>query len=428
MCAEAIAAKCDAAVVVGGSHASAAPWSMLKSEAVDYVIRGEGERPLVELLSVLRRGGELSSVPNLVFRSGETLVYNEIEANLPLDDLPAPDFSDLPLQRYRFGRRPMASVITSRGCPHKCTFCSVHTVFGRNYRRRAVADVLAEVRARYNAGYRAFDFEDDNLTLSAADMRALCAGLIDGYPDGDVVLQAMNGVSYLTLDRELLTLMRRAGFSHLNLALVSLDGNVSREVGRPSSPRRFREVVEAGFDLGFRTVAYVILGLPNDTVESMVATMALLAELPVLIGASPFYLPPDSPIAGPERVWTEVDLVRCRTTALGIGDIADRDRIFTLFVCARILNFLKGLALPEREVTLAEALGHAAAAGGRTSVGARLLSALLTEGQLRAATRGGDVARERFDTGLFAALWGSLAHITTQQGARISALSERAPE
>ena len=99
----------------------------------------------------------------------------------------------------------------------------------------------------------------------------------------------MNGISYLSLDDELLELMYRAGFSHLNLALVSSDKTVRETTKRPHTLEAYIKVVNKAYQLGFKIVSYQILGLPNESLDSMIQTLAFNARLPVLLGASPFY-------------------------------------------------------------------------------------------------------------------------------------------
>jgi radical SAM superfamily enzyme YgiQ (UPF0313 family) len=194
----------QAIVIVGGSHASAAPESLLASPDVDYVIVGEGEKPFVELLLALLNHTALGAVSNLAYRRAGELVFNPVGENFPIDHLPPPDLSDFSPEAYRLGRKPMVFMITSRSCPHKCSFCSVHTTFGTNYRRRALANVLEEIELRYGQGYRVIDFEDDNLTYYKQTFKELCRRLIDRFPHREMEFVAMNGISYLSLDDELL--------------------------------------------------------------------------------------------------------------------------------------------------------------------------------------------------------------------------------
>ena len=218
--------RLNAPVVMGGSHASAAPESLLSSPYVDFVIRGEGERALVEFLAFLQGQKTIEAVPNLAYKKDGENFFNPIEENFSLDELPFPELGDFDPSSYTLAGKPMTFMITSRSCPHKCSFCSVHTTFGEKYRLRSLENVLEEIALRYRQGYRVIDFEDDNLTYYKTTFKELCRQLIARFPRGALQLVAMNGISYLSLDEEALELMSQAGFSHLNLALVSSDKTV----------------------------------------------------------------------------------------------------------------------------------------------------------------------------------------------------------
>jgi len=112
-----------ALVVMGGSHVSADPHSVLREPAVDFVVTGEGERPLVSLLRALSAGTPCSRW------------FNSVEKNDSIDEIPIPDLSSLRPESYRLRGRPMVFLVTSRSCPHRCSFCSVHATFGLRYRR-----------------------------------------------------------------------------------------------------------------------------------------------------------------------------------------------------------------------------------------------------------------------------------------------------
>jgi radical SAM superfamily enzyme YgiQ (UPF0313 family) len=269
--------------------------------------------------------------------------------------------------------------------------------------------VLEEMKARYNEGYRVFDFEDDNLTFYVEEMKSLCRAIIEMFPKRDIRLVAMNGISYLSLDPELLALMREAGFSHLNLALVTSDTTVRQTTKRPHTIQKYLEVVEAAAKLGFKMVSYQILGLPNESLDSMVQTLVFNARLPVLLGASMFYLTPNSPMAADFPPREESDIFKARLTAMAIEtEHFTRDDIYTLFVTTRIINFLKGLN-GNRD-------GERAALDQRSALGLEILEKLLSEKVLYAATSRGFKALSRFKFDLFEKVWSSLDYITTQSG------------
>lgn len=381
-------------VVVGGSHVSAAPEQMLQDPAIDYVIRGEGERPLVELVQTLQAGGSLRSVTNLGYKEEDRLVLNSMEENYPLDELPLPDFSDFKTGDYLFWGKPMTFMVTSRSCPHRCSFCSVHLTFGTRYRRRSLDNILKEIQLRYEQGFRIIDFEDDNLTFFKKDMKELCRRLIERYPKRDLEFVAMNGISYLSLDPELLELMRQAGFTHLNLALVSSDKSVRESTKRPHTIEAYLRVVKRGFELGFKMVSYQILGLPQESLQSMIQTLAFHARLPVLLGASLFYRTPQSPIASGLVLDTR-DFFLARLTSMAVETTeCKRDDLYSLFIVTRIINFIKGLN-PETSCSLNELI-QGEPQNPEQALGFRLLKELLMKGELCFETPQGPRLNRRF--------------------------------
>jgi radical SAM superfamily enzyme YgiQ (UPF0313 family) len=391
--------RLDVPVVMGGTHVTEAPGSVLAHPCVDYVIRGEGERPFVEFMEYALRKRKIEDVCGLGYRKDGILHYNPVQENYPVGQLPFPDLSDLSSPRYEMTGKPLAFMITSRGCPHRCSFCSVHSTFGTLYRRRSIDNILKEIEQRYREGFRVIDFEDDNLSFHKNEFRELCRKLIAMFPCREMELCAMNGISYLSLDDELLELMRQAGFRQLNLSLVSIDKNVRDLSGRPHTPDAYMKIVNKAFQLGYKIVSYQILGLPYESLESMVRTLSFHARLPVLLGASPFYRTPNSPIAQGMDL-KEEDYIRARLTAMAVEtDSFKREDIYTLFITARIINFLKGFRIYET-VTLGDLLHHKWE-DNRPRIGIELLRHLMKDGILYFHTSKGRIENRKFNAELF---------------------------
>jgi radical SAM superfamily enzyme YgiQ (UPF0313 family) len=423
-CSREIKKRLDVPILVGGSHVSAAPLSILRDPNVDFVIRGEGEQPLVEWLKTFKQGSAWQKVPNLGFKKNNQMVLNPLGEHEQFNELAWPDFSDLPLDRYVFKKKPLCFIATSRGCPHGCSFCSVQTTFGRGFRQRPNDDILAEIKKRYEEGFRVFDFEDDNLTFDKASAKELLRGLIKEFQPGLVHFTAMNGLSYLSLDQEMLELMKQAGFTDLNIALVSAGHWVLSELGRPHSLEKYNEVVEQAYLVGLNITSYQILGLPQETLDEMIDTLAVLSQQPVLIGASIFYLTPGCSLAGQYPETTESDIFKSRSTAMAIEtEHFKREDLYTLFVMARIINFLKGIQSVDQKLTLHQALAILKNFDKRSSLGAEILERLFQEKKLYAATRQGFKLLPRFKTALFFKAWKKIGFITTRQGTRIEITS-----
>ncbi|HET8563545.1 MAG TPA: radical SAM protein, partial [Candidatus Binatia bacterium] len=155
-------------------------------------------KPFVEFLRFLTGEIPIAAVPNLAYKKTGQLCFNPIVDNFFIDELPFPDLGEFTPTNYRLAGKPMTFMITSRSCPHKCSFCSVHTTFGTTYRLRSLENVLEEIELRYQQGYRVIDFEDDNLTYYKGTFKELCRRLIARFPKREMEFVAMNGISYLS--------------------------------------------------------------------------------------------------------------------------------------------------------------------------------------------------------------------------------------
>ncbi len=369
-------------ILMGGSHVSAVPQEVLSLPFVDFVIVGEGERPMAAFVDALLGKKRWQSLPNLGFKQNGTLKFTTAEENFNLDEIPFPDFSDFKAQSYRYQGRNLSFVVSSRSCPYRCTFCSVHQTFGRNFRLRSVENIMAELNLRRSQGYLAFDFEDDNLTFDQKRMRLLTEALQSEFTGDDIRLMAMNGVAYFRLTKEILLQMRAAGFRDLNISLVSVNEKLLRRLKRPYHFGKFREMVEFADQLKMNVVSYQILGLPGDTLPSMLQTLIYQSRLPLTIGVSPFYFTPAMPIGNSEFI-EKPFWVLGRLTSLGLSkNPNDRDVVYTLFILARMVNFLKHLSGITKDSDLADLLANKDAWQGRDRMGLEILERLLKEKNL----------------------------------------------
>ncbi len=418
--AESIKERLSVPIVAGGAHATAAPESLLRSGAIDWVLRGAGERPLVELLKALLSGSSVRDLPHLAYRKGDDIVLNPLQDNYALAEIGIPDFSDWEVHKYSYDRLPLAMLMTSRGCPQRCRFCSVHKVFGFRSERRDVDNIIQEIEERFKEGYRVFDFEEDHLAGDRAFLTSLCRRLRERFSAGEIMLMAMNGISHWHLDEELLLLMRQAGFVSLNLSLVSTDREVCRDLNRPHRLHSFQHCVELAHSLGFPITAYQILGLPGESLESMTDTLAFLGRLPVTIGPSPFYPVPGAPMYEEKGAFSQEELLRCRLTAFSV-ETADccRDRLYTLLVCSRMINFLKNLPIEKDGDDISSLIRRKTGLSPREALGLEILDRLLQEKTLYAYSGSGSHRLEAFDYDVFQGLWLKLGYVLNQRGEKL---------
>ncbi|MFH1729103.1 MAG: radical SAM protein [Pseudomonadota bacterium] len=416
-CAEVIKSKLNVPIVLGGSHASSMPEMMLENKNIDFIIIGEGERPIVELIKALTENRDIAQVPSLVFKQEDKIIYNKLQENYDINKLAIPDFNDLNPQNYLYDGKPLSFIITSRGCPFKCSFCSINKVFGKNYRRRNNESIIEEMLLRYETGIRVFDFEDDNLSFHKTEFSKLCKLIISTFTRKDIQLLAMNGISYQLLDKEILGLMKEAGFTHLNISLVSCDLSTQDKTKRSLDLKKYESVVKEAFLLGLKTVSYQILGLPNESLETMIDTLIYQSQNPVLIGSSMYYQTPGSHLSGGIEKSSLSDVYKSRLTTMAIEtDLFKREDIYTLFIITRIINFIKSLETDQKEISIQKALNLLENKDLRSKTSVEILNLLLSGKGFFAYTKEGQKIQNKFDNNLFLKIWMQLSYIKTQKG------------
>jgi radical SAM superfamily enzyme YgiQ (UPF0313 family) len=391
------AALPDCKIVVGGHHATALPEDVMTSAAVDFVLRGEGEASMPFLAKALKNGTSLDKIPGLVRQAstGEILISKPARMDNP-DKFPLPAVQLINQRYYRRRKKGSAVVVTSRGCPMRCSYCSMRRSEDLPYRRRGVDTVIAEIEqavTRYDVGF--IDFEDENLSLDRSWFLRLLNEIHSRYDGIDLELRAMNGLFPPTLDHEVVQAMARAGFKTLNLSLGSTSIEQLNRFRRPDVRRAFDSALELARKYGLQAVGYVIAGGPDQNAVDSVNDLLYLAGKHVLAGVSIFYPSPGSP-----------DYERCRqlgilpdsyalmrSSALPIVHSTTREESVTLLRLGRVLNFMKsmldrGLSIPDvRPYTQEKYIDI----DDRPAAGRQLLQWYLHDGKIRGAGPDGKV-------------------------------------
>jgi radical SAM superfamily enzyme YgiQ (UPF0313 family) len=347
----AIAKELDPArpVIMGGAHVNACPEQVFSNPNVDFILLGEGERTLPELVAALGddRLSAVDSICGIGYKTNGKLhlpehgdLIEDIEA------LPFPARELIDPARYMLGGKRLTMLVTSRGCPYHCTFCSIFLTAGRQFRTRSINSVIDEMKlCRERFGTEIFDIEDDNFSFDQKRATKILAAIREEFGEGQIELLAMNGISAANISEPLVDEMKRTGFRALNLALVTSDKQQQRATKRPGSTSHFDRVVEKAAIAGMEMVNYVILGLPDSTIEEMLDSIIHLMQRPVLIGPSVFYATPSTESYRQclERgLLPSPELALQRSTCFPVEtpNFSRRDLV-TLFRITRFLNFIK---------------------------------------------------------------------------------------
>jgi len=256
-------------VVIGGPHATFVPDRTLEQTGADYVIVGEGEASMLELVQALAEGGRGQGIPGVGTPRQPRAAPSELIPDL--DDLPFPDWDDCPPGAYPLAphggvarRYPIAPITSTRGCPYDCSFCSSPFLWQRRIRYRSPDNVVDEIEYMMRRhGVREVHFEDDNLTLKRSHVEGICQRLLNRGVD--VTWATPNGIRVDTLDLALVQLMKRSGCYSVAFGIESADPEILRRCGKRTSIDRIEQAIALARGAGMITQGFFIFGLPGET-------------------------------------------------------------------------------------------------------------------------------------------------------------------
>jgi len=271
--------KGEARLVVGGPHATSTPKDFL--DDFEVVVHGEGEITMAELAARMLNGKPYGDVAGISYRTGDAVTRNPGRPLVAdLDSLPAPDRGLFENERYQsrslkeFGFKS-GSIITARGCPYQCEYCS-KTVFGDTYRTVSADRVIEEMREVTALGYQEIWFADDVFSLKRSRTIDLCEAMVrSGVKIPWTCLCRVDNV-----DREMLLLMKAAGCRGVIFGIESLSDDVLGLMNKRFTAEQAIRALEVARSTGLEVSSYFMVGYLGDTRESIRKTVNMSSSLP----------------------------------------------------------------------------------------------------------------------------------------------------
>ncbi len=273
-------------IVWGGVHADVFGAEIVGRGFADFVVHGDGEETICELVDVLARGDwDCSAVRGLSWRTDD----GEVVTNLPrplnrdLDALPYPAWHLFPIHRYGLLpfadiAKPVLTISGSRGCPYRCDYCSLIHTGGKTFRRRdpiKIVDEYEHLVSRY--GVRQIGFIDPIFPLIKKDLAPLCEEIVRRGLDRECVWLSETRAD--RLDRETCELMYRGGCRRVLMGIESGSDLLLGKVNKTLKTAGVREGVANARAAGIQTVGLFMLGLPGETPETSEETVDFAIEL-----------------------------------------------------------------------------------------------------------------------------------------------------
>lgn len=262
-------------VVFGGTHASCNYDMVLKDKNVDVIVKGEGEITLSEIVRAKESGIEPKEIAGTIVRDNGGIHFNAERPYISdLDYLPFPARHLLDMERYINAtspyrmRRPHAVLISSRGCPKKCIYCSIHSVWGNRWRARSAKNVVDEIEYLVKTyGIKEIHFNDDNISIDKRRMHQICDEMIKRSLD--IKWTTPNGIASWTLDRELIHKMKKAGCYRLTFGIETGTQAMQRYIGKNLNLDHARQIIRWANQEGLWTICTHIIGFPYETEKEM---------------------------------------------------------------------------------------------------------------------------------------------------------------
>ena len=299
----------DIISVLEGQHPSARPEDCLANPNVDFVIMGEPENTIFELIGAVGKGTrDLKKIMGIGFVKNGVPVFTSPRPLLEdLDSLPFPARHLLPMAEYYAAvkenplrgeiNKPWTIMITSRGCPYNCVFCTHHIVWGRKWRGRSpenVVDELQHVIKTYHV--KQIDFLDDNMTLDRKRMENICDLIVKRGLS--IEWFTPNGVRADTLDEKLLRKMKESGCKKIRVAPESgVQRVVDQVIKKNLDLRSVERAVVLCKKVGIKVGCFFVIGLIGETKEEIEETIKFAYKLRQL-GADSFIFSIATPVYG----------------------------------------------------------------------------------------------------------------------------------
>lgn len=280
-------------VLLGGPNATIFPQQAISHPTVDYVAGSESEISVCNLLNALDDPATLAQVSGAWWKQEGEVVQNQRQPLIDdLDSLPAPALDLYPMERYYpavhiWGKR-VANYVTSRGCPHRCTFCEAKMTFGRTFRYHSPDRVVQDLNALNDQfGFDSFQFYDDIFTTNRDRVVQLCEKMLKN----DRKYRWMCYTRTDRIDPELCRLMKEAGCYLLVFGCESGSQKLLDSIKKDLSVEQNREGIEIAYESGLRSLSSFMLGLPGETPEMTQETIDFAVNSKLNYAVFPIFEP-----------------------------------------------------------------------------------------------------------------------------------------
>lgn len=271
---------CSVPIIVGGPHIAATDSEIMITTAADFAFKGEAEEAFLSFLSEFKKKNpDFNKVPGLIWKNKGKIIQNKPPGFIKfLDNLPFPDYEAFSLNKYPCFQGKSLPIITSRGCPYGCNYCSVRLSMGYVFRPRSPKNVVAELEYWNKKGFVSFDINDDCFTLDLKRAEEICELIIKKKLK--IQFQLYNGIRVDRVTPKLLQKLKSAGCTFIAYGCESGNQEILNTIKKNITLEQVREAVTWTNNVGIKNAVNFIIGHKNETYNQARDSLEFAKNLP----------------------------------------------------------------------------------------------------------------------------------------------------
>ena len=271
-------------LIIGGPHVSLLTEESLKEFNADIAVKGSGEPVIASLVNSIKLNKPIEKLPGVCYKKDNRIIFNLKENKIQnLDDLPFParHLTDKYTYGYimntKLGKGKATSILTSRGCPHRCRFCGLkaHIPY---FQKRSVNNIIKEIDEIVSQGYNTIIFTDDNFLADRKRIEKIMDHIIENHPGLTLWINEARADSG---DKFLYEKMKKAGVKIIHFGIESGNQDVLDYYNKKLTISRIKDTIKLSHKMGFLTIGSFILGAPIETEKHFQKTIKFAASLPL---------------------------------------------------------------------------------------------------------------------------------------------------
>lgn len=263
-------------IICGGVHVNTIGKKILEETSVDFLLSGEGEESLIKFIRNIGDESVYKNIPGLIYRNGNKIIENKREP-INLKTVNFPRFNSFDQDKYYNDSR---SILSSRGCPYSCTFCTMSSLLSKKWRARTPEQIIQEMEYWASRNITSLTFSDDNFTMDKNRVIELCKLIQKSQYQYNLFIA---GIRINNVDFELLKIMRESGFYFLSFGIESGNDRVLKEIKKGITLNQIHNTLEMTLKLNFKVKLYFIINNRTETFKEAQDSFKLARMYPIEI-------------------------------------------------------------------------------------------------------------------------------------------------